>query len=414
MNQSQCNQLRDIIFSQTFKPKGDERPQHLFRYVAVTPGGHQNSVIATVSYAFIPLLWKDHGLDDSYESSRKELHRIVVDAGFKAGTIEVVYVDHLQCGWNKSWSLTAKDPSDNLPTLILRENAENKSVTGVLMRNACMANPSRSIGNSSAEAVEAARFIEQLRDLNVDDVWFRTLYKESKVDAQSLGAAITHTPESASGQKYVYLYRDNEWFFGIWNNPNKLKSYPFILNSIADYHGTRISEAKKQSRQDLDIVRKNQTLAGNYDELLSAIAMSESSNSDDLEQSPGVRWLCDWWNRGAPENMRFAGCFRIYVWDESNRIFLATDPDEPACSPGVMASEPSYSLFEECGQPTIQLTFYKGRIYNSHEDGTTWTHYANGDRGLSMGCDLKDVDEAYYSHQGLRYLADIVEFGPTE
>lgn len=411
MNQEQCNSLRDAIFSQTLQPKSNERPQHLFRYVVVTPGGYQDGVMATVSYAFNPSLWIRSGLDFSFESSAERIAKIIIDAGYQMDGIELVFVDHLRHGWSEPWSLTAKDPSDNFPALILLENAVDKSVNGVLMRSGGMADLSRSIGNSSAEPLEAAGFIEQLRNLDIDGICFRSLYKESNIEAQSLGAAITSTPETLGGQKYVYLYRDNEWLFGIWNNPSKPKSFPFSLNSIADIHGTRASDAKRQSRQDLDIVRKNITLAGNYDELLSAIAMSESSNSDDLEQSPGVRWLCDWWNRSAPENMRFAGCFRIYIWDESNKIFLATDPDEPACSPGVMASEPCYALFEESGQPSVQITFYKGRSCNTHEGGISWTYYANGEKGLSLGCDLNDVDEAYYSDQGLKSLVDLVDFG---
>jgi hypothetical protein len=76
-----------------------------------------------------------------------------------------------------------------------------------------------------------------------------------------------------------------------------------------------------------------------------------------------------------------------------------------------MASEPSYALFEESGQPSVQITFYKGRSCNTHEGGISWTYYANGEKGLSLGCDLNDVDEAYYSDQGLKSLVDLVDFG---
>lgn len=302
------------------------------------------------------------------------------------------------------------------PELVLRELPDG-CVTGVAMREMRSSFHVTFAGNF-VEPEEVERGIQILRTLDQNEA-YGSWKKELDVDAASLDDAIASSPESSVGQKFVFLYRGNEWLWGIWNNPDHPKRSGALkdlagvdLRSVADFHGTRVSVAKRGQRPGLDTVRANQTVAGPYQELEVAIDLLEQSHlrsrdKQDYEAHPAVRYLCDWWNRNAPEGSREAGVVRLYVWNETDRIFNACDPEEPAAQADQLDSWPSYALFEHPGMPTVVACFYRGRSFNK-DDGTGYTTIfaADGSEASSIGLEVAEVDEAYYSLIGLENLAE--------
>ncbi|MBB4517258.1 hypothetical protein [Paraburkholderia fungorum] len=302
------------------------------------------------------------------------------------------------------------------PELVLRELPDGR-VTGVAMRE-MRSSFHVTFAGKFAEPEEVERGIEILRRLGQNDT-YGTWKKELDIDSASLDDAIASSPESSVGQKFVFLYRGNEWVWGIWNNPDHPKRSEGLkhlagvdLHSVADFHGTRVSAAKRDVRPGLDTVRANTTLAGSYQELEVAIDLLEqsslrSSDKQDYETHPAVHYLCEWWNRNAPEGSREAGFVRLYVWNETDRIFNACDPEEPAAQADQLDSWPSYALFEHPGMPTVLGCFYRGRRFNK-DDGTGGTklYAADGSEAWDIGLEASEVDEAYYSLVGLERLAE--------
>ncbi|ASW03899.1 hypothetical protein [Paraburkholderia aromaticivorans] len=91
---------------------------------------------------------------------------------------------------------------------------------------------------------------------------------------------------------------------------------------------------------------------------------------------------------------------------ERNRLNMAiraklTDP----CTD--LTAEQLNRLFEHPGMPTVLACFYRGRSFNK-DDGTGYTTIfaADGSEVTSIGADVAEVDEAYYSLIGLENLAE--------
>jgi hypothetical protein len=344
------------------------------------------------------------------------VEQAISQTAFKDVLGALSFQEHEWDGWPIKWSYTAKEAHYNFPAVILRELPDGK-VTGVLMREARAGHLHEKFASKYAEPEEVEEVLARLAAMPVDARFMLRWHKEGDVIADSLDAAMKATPQSPQGQKYALVYRDNEWWFGIWNDPNKDSPLAgsFILTSLADFHGLRTSKAKRDSRGGLDIVREKQTLAGNYALLDEAIAMLPDIDRKDkkYEEHPALKLLVNWWNEHAPsEEMRHAGYCRFYVWNEKDRTFIAGDPEEPAVQASAMASTPTFALFEREGSPAVALCFYRGRAFNTEKNGGTLIYWANGEEMWDLGLDISEVDEAYYAIAGLRALPGmLVKFG---
>jgi len=311
---------------------------------------------------------------------------------------------------------SGQDEFPGIPELVLHESSDG-SVTGVAVRE-MRSSYHATFAGKFAEPLEVEEGIAVLRRLAANDK-YGSWKKELDVDATSLEEAIESSPESPSGQKFVLLYRGNEWLWGIWNRPNHpnrseaLKDMAGVdLRSVADFHGTRVSAAKRAARPGLDAVRANQTVAGPYQVLEGAIdllgesRLRSANKKQDYEAHPAVRHLCAWWNGRAPEGSREAGLVRLYVWNEKDRIFNACDPEEPAALANQMEGVRSYALFEYPGMPTVLASFFRGRRFNEDDgEGGTRILAADGSASNWVGLDIAEVDEAYYSLLCLEQLA---------
>lgn len=411
MNEAQCLELRDFLFVCTLPAVSSSEPEQRFRYLAVTPGG-SDTADATIHFAYSRPDWERAGQAGTPEDAEKFLEAVLDATSYKGKRFVLVYHDHLRTGWPIAWGITAKSSLDNFPILVLRE-AQDGKVAGALMRDShCSIAKIHTVGDY-VEPQEADALIEKLASLAPDELFFGW-YKESNISANSIDAAIAMTPESDAGQKEVLVYREMEWLSGMWNNPSKPHFYPLVLSSVADENGFRVSKAKRDSRVGLGIARAKQTIPGDYaalDKAIEPLTPADGSGENiDYEALPAVKALCDWWNAHAPEGMRTAAVFRVYWWNSEGRIFIAGDPEEPALQADQLATNPSFALFERKGSPTVALTFYRGRAENTAiKEGGTQTYHANGEPAWDIGLDLDEVDEAYYSLEGLRGLKCFLE-----
>lgn len=402
MDQNQCNDLRDLLFASRFQTNQKER---MFRLLAVESGGVGDSE-ATVHFAYAPATWERAGYIRGTNEVAAILKAAISETLFRERRIAIQFHDYLRYGWPISWTITAKDSSNNFPLLILRELA-NGRVAGVLMREGSFGSAEARFAAEYAEPDEAKQVLVELDSLSADECFLGTWYKECNIAADSLAAAIAATPETEHGQKHVLLYSGVEWLSGLWNNPSKPHAMPISLNSVADFHGIRASEAKRCTRSGLEVTRLKQTIVGDYavlDCVVGLLNPEDGQETTNYEEIPAVRSLCEWWNANAPEAMRSAAAFRIYTWEENDKIFVAGDPEEPAIQSDALAGDPSYALFESEGRPSVAVKFYRGRAFNTESEWGTQTYSANGEEAWQIGADIDEVDEAYYSVVGLRAL----------
>lgn len=393
--------LRDQLFAKRFQTGHNEQ---IFELLAVLPGDTDGAE-AVVHYSYAPPVWERSACDvDHYVY----VSQLIGATTYKDRAIACKHHHYLHDEWPIDWSVTAKQPARDFPTLVLRQYADG-SVKGVLMRQArSYTHVGFTADHAEPEEVEAGlKMLEALAPRQKYCGWF----KDSNISAESLEAAISMTAESPGGQKFVLLYRDIEWLSGIWNNPEKASLLAGSLNltSVADFHGTRVSKAKRATRPGLVEVRKNVVIPGSYPALRAALDLLTdtvpwSKVMQDYETNAAVKSLCDWWNANAPKEMRFAGAFRAYRWNPSDMTFVAGDRDEPAMQANVAANLPSYALFEEVGKPTVLVWFLRGRAFNTEESGGTMIFSANGDAAYDLAQSLEETDEAYYSLVGLEEL----------
>lgn len=306
--------------------------------------------------------------------------------------------------------------SAGIPELVLQEHQDG-TVQGVLMWE-LRSSSHVAFASKYVEPDEVAKGIAILRCLEPGES-YGNWRKGADVAAASLEEAIASTPETNAGQKFVCLYRGDEWRWGIWTNPDRYPSSAgntdsllgVNLRSVADFHGTRVSAAKRSQREGLENVQAHQAIAGSYDVLRRAIELVRQSNrparqAQDYEAHPAVHHLCDWWNSRAPDGSQFASVVRLYVWNDQRRVFNPCDPEEPAALASQVATWASYALFEATGKPTVLACFFRGRSFNKSDGtGATTVFAADGTDVMSLGLDADEVDEAYYSLVGLETLA---------
>lgn len=301
------------------------------------------------------------------------------------------------------------------PQLMLIQLASG-AITGVVLLGTWESSIA-SFADTYAERDEVHAAIRVLRDVAPMEA-YGSWTKVANVDAASLDEAIASTPESRAGQKFVLLYRDDEWQTGIWNNPvdprddSRAPRPGLALHSVADFYGTRVSAVKRAQRAPLAVVRTNQVLAGQYGVLEGAIRLFRESRqgprrNQKNEAHPAVRHLCTWWNGLAPQGSREAAVIRLYVWDEASLHFEPCDPEEPVALASQVATWTSYALFEAEDRPTVLIDFQRGRKFNQ-DDGDCGTKIfaADGTELTSIGLEPDEVDEAYYSVIGLKFLSE--------
>lgn len=301
------------------------------------------------------------------------------------------------------------------PQLMLIQLASG-AITGVVLLGT-WENSIASFADTYAERDEVQSAIGELRDIAPMGA-YGSWTKVANVDAVSLDEAIASTPESQAGQKFVLLYRNDEWHTGIWNNPidprneSRASRPGLALHSVADFYGTRVSAAKRTQRAPLAVARTNQVLAGQYGVLEEAIRLFRESaqpprRNQENEAHPAVRHLCTWWNGSAPQGSREAAVIRLYVWDEASLHFDPCDPEEPVALASQVATWTSYAIFEAEDRPTVLIDFQRGRKFN-RDDGDCGTRIfaADGTELMTVSLELDEMDEAYYSVIGLEYLSE--------
>lgn len=162
--------------------------------------------------------------------------------------------------------------------------------------------------------------------------------------------------------------------------------------NITDGLETTVGKKHIEARSGIDIAIKNQTIEGDYDTFIKSL---EYISKDWIElgkcykKHPAIINLCEWWNTHAPEEMRFADFFRVYVWDEKDRVFIAGDDEEPSLNAEEMATQTSMSVFHCEGKTTFAAIFFKGKEFKKDGD-------------VSVNTD--DFDESFHSAAGLKRL----------
>ncbi|MFU0418322.1 hypothetical protein, partial [Acinetobacter baumannii] len=69
----------------------------------------------------------------------------------------------------------------------------------------------------------------------------------------------------------------------------------------------------------------------------------------------------------------------------------------------VLATQPTYALFQEPGKPTVAVVFLRGREHNvALPNGSTQIQFANGNPCYVIALPISVANEAFYSAQGLR------------
>ena len=393
--------LRDLLFAARLQDQ-----QRMFQFLAVLP--ELEGLGVTVHYAYSAADWREGGLNIDPVSF---LQHQVAQSQFASDNIGYQVHDVERNGWPHPWELTAKETDDDIPLLVLVEHADSQ-VTGALLRHLGTAALEVDFANGFCEPCDVEALVRELQRLAVGQRYM-SAYKEANVDAASLEQAIAQTAESEAGQKLVLVYRVNEWLSGLWTNPNRLDADDAtrgetMLFSVADYHGTYVSEAKLNARAGLEVARTHQTVLGDYAVLEQAMARAAPNLVGDYEQALSLRALCDWWNGTAPQALRKAGILRVYVWDENQKIFIAGDPEEPARLADQLARSPAYALFERAGRSTVAVEFCKGRASNTEQDGYVQIYYVNGERASESSGDLSEVDDAYYAVKGLLTLKHLI------
>ena len=396
MQDTQCLAIRDWLFDQHDRVTGTAR---LFRYVAVVPND-SDVKSATVHYA----LARPVPITGTFAAEPDDIVReLLAQSPFRSAELHLAEHDVLKDSWPVKWGLTAKDSLSNWPVLVLSER-DDKSVYGVVMRSPNLESNALRFASLYCDPEEVGLILDLLMLMQPDDA-FLGWFKESEIAASDLEQALAATPQTDAGQKFVLLYRTDEWLSGIWNADRPIVER-INLTSLADFHGIPVSLAKKRRRADLEQACDNQTVTGDYDALVKALTAAGGempSRGSDYEADPAVRVLCDWWNGAAPDGMRHAGALRIYVWSDERRVFLPGDPEEPGLPADVLATQPTYALFQEPGKPTVAVVFLRGREHNvALPNGSTQIQFANGNPCYVIALPISVANEAFYPAQGLR------------
>lgn len=400
MHQVECNDLRDILFEECFV---GEWKENKFRYLAVIAG--KSTKKATLYFAYAKPVWARANVATDSGSVESEIRYLVSKTKYANYDISIVYRDYLRGQWDLPWGLTAKAKHDNMPSFILVER-EDGAVDGVIMRDSNMSHNHHQFESDNAEMHEVDRAIISLRALKKDQKYF-SWYKDCNISANSLEEALRTDKIESVEQKHVLIYRDNEWLSGYHNTFDGKDD--LNLYSVADTNPIRVSETKRSTRPGLEILKGKKFLKGDYAVLEKAMSITYGGKGlkfGDYENCPGVIELCKWWNENAKEEFRHASTFRVYIWSEDEKVFVAGDPEEPSFGPHQLASDEVTAVFREKNKPLVMVSFMKGRSSNVSDGMGTLTYYVNGDPGYDIGCGLDEVDEALYASIGLRTLAN--------
>lgn len=419
MDLNQRTELRDILFSCKFKMSHNnvEYSENVFEFLSVEPD-ENDPELTVIHYAFAKPVWDRANCKKDPDGFIEE---ILDETPFKNFKISLEYHNYLAHGWHRPWELTAKSDSRSFPVIVVYEK-DDGSVTGALMSD------SRGGERTSVETADlypepedALNIITFLRSLDVNTK-YSCWYKNFNIDAKSLQEAIKSTPQTQAGQKGILVYKesDGEWFDCLWNQlrddeneEEYLKKGGLQTYSIADREGVAVSKKKLEKRKGIDTVIKNQTIEGDYDVFIRSLVLMKGSGVEwgkCYEKHPAVTNLCDWWNKNAPEPMRFAGVFRVYAWDEENKIFIAGDNEEPSLKAEDMASQKCMSVFQREGQTTFAAIFFRGKKFNKAGGRFgTQTFRADGSDGWDVGLRLHEVDESLYTAVGLQSLFDWIK-----
>lgn len=310
--------------------------------------------------------------------------------------------------WPAPWNLTAHPSDRSAHSLLLMENPDG-AVQGVALYSP-LANFYDRIARTIYEPEDVQALFDFVRHLAPETPFFGG-FKSHDVAASSLGVAIDGVVRGDRFPSLLFVYRNNEWFFGISNEQAPLQP-------LASLYGWRTTASVTSSRPALDVARSRQTMAGDPDVLRRAIAVAAQSKGDLLSDVPAEgsainRILCDWWNIHAPEADRHAGFFKLYFWDDANRWFHPGDDEEPARAASTF--EHSYAVFDACdGIPSATII-----VFFQHlpliPDGTHWLafRYANGTAAYEVGMTHaeahaagRDFDEASRGVVAITQLID--------
>lgn len=416
MDLNQRTELRDILFSCKFKMlhNNTEYSENVFEFVSVEPD-EKDPELTVIHYAFAKPVWERANCKKDPDEYIAE---IIDKTQFKQSNISLQYHNHLAHGWQRPWKLTAKDDSRSFPTLVVYQKNDG-SVTGALMSDSRGGErTSTEIADLYPEPEDAIKIINSLREMDPDSKYC-CWYKVFNIDAKTIQDAIKTTPQSRAGQKNIVVYRESEgeWFYCLWNQlrddeneEEYLKTGGLQSYSIADRNGISVSKRKLDKRKNIDIVINNQTIEGDYDTFIKSLNLIKGSEirwGGCYEKHPAVTNLCEWWNKNAPETMRYAGIFRVYAWDEERRVFIAGDNEEPSLSAESMASQTCMSVFQREGKPTFVAVFFRGKEFNKAGGRFgTQTFRADGSDGWDIGMSIDEVDESLYTVTGLKNLIE--------
>lgn len=299
--------------------------------------------------------------------------------GIAPGSVRIARSPNDLDAWPAPWSLTAH-PSDRSARSLLLAESPDGAVQGVALYSP-LANFYDQIARTIYEPEDVQTLFDFVRLLAPETPFFGG-FKSHDVSASTLDAAIAGVVRNDRDRFLLFVYRNNQWFFGLSN-----EQVP--LQPLANLYGWRTTALVTSSRPPLDIARSHQTMAGDPDVLRRAIAAAASKGVS-LDDGPAERSeinliLCDWWNTHAPESERHAGFFKAYFWDADTRWFIAGDDEEPARDASCFHH--SYALFDACdGIPRATVIAFFQRL-PLIPDGTHWLafRYANGNEAYEVG-----------------------------
>lgn len=371
----------------------------VFRFAAVLPT-QSTTASADIHVAIVPNLW------DRHELPEYRLEDKVREAAQAAGLGDKAFDIH-QHEWKKwpiAWKDTLLGDSNAFPTLVLIKE-EQGDYNGVLMAKTMVGDTEERL-KKARSAKRARSLVEELKGLNRFDNhhgWF----KQADFEAANLQDLISKVPKSQTGQFYAWIFEDDHWKMGLYH--------------LSDGENLRLySETKPASHKPLKgaellgLLRSNQTVKGDWTALKAAIQDSaldqpyyDDFETEDFESRGGVKSLCSWWNKLAPEGADQAGCFRFYVWAPKTRTFEPIGGEEPELTEDSLkeyTSHNDYTLFEQPGKPTVLAHFLRGRKYNQYINGMTEVYQANGTLFWEVGAPPHEINEAQVSAMGLAEL----------
>lgn len=251
--------------------------------------------------------------------------------------------------------------------------------------------------------------------------WPCSVLVTSKVVAGSVQEAIGTIPAAQHHQVLVYIYREDQWFMGLANPGEPTTVYPYSINQPS----IPASKALKASRASIEALRAAITTRGPAELLVDCVKMAAMFPwpKSDFERQAPVRNLCKWWNATVPVELRKAGFFHLYYWNEEEKTASPGDWEAGSLdATHFVAIARNCALFEDpdlLPSPVI-LVFHRGRPFQYRDDplpNDPNTHcgsivlHVDGSTAYSLlnsREDNRDMDEAYIAFRGLQTFAEEV------